>query len=253
MIAIYLCDDNPAVRCQVQTFLERKILIEDYDMHIVCSTDDPEALLDILKQKDTRQGVYFLDIDLKNDTWDGFLLGQAIRRLDPRAILVYITSYADLAFRTFQYHLEVFDYIVKEPDRLEASVLRCLEDIYSRLVDRRREPEEVFTLRTGDMLRHIPVRDILYFETAPTPHHVLLHTANSRLDFVGSLNDLAHQLGSHFVRTHRAYLVAEDKIEAIDLKRNRLFAGGRECLISRAGKAELRRRMENREQTVRDS
>lgn len=62
------------------------------------------------------------------------------------------------------------------------------------------------------------------------------------MDFLGSLNELEIQLGDQFIRTHRAYLVAADKIEAIDLKNNRLWAGGHECLLSRAGKAELRKK-----------
>ena len=47
------------------------------------------------------------------------------------------------------------------------------------------------------------------------------------------------KLGDRFVRTHRAYLVAADKIEEVDWKHHKLWLGGRECLISRGGKAEL--------------
>ena len=90
---------------------------------------------------------------------------------------------------------------------------------------------------------HVPLGYILFFETAPVPHHVLLHTPTSRMDFVGSLNELEAQLGGRFIRTHRAYLVAADKIETVDLKHNRLWAGGYECLLSRAGKAELRKKL----------
>ena len=92
-------------------------------------------------------------------------------------------------------------------------------------------------------MRHIPLGDVLFFETAPSPHHVLLHTASSRMDFLGSLNELEARLGDRFIRTHRAYLVAADKIEAVDLKRNKVWAGGHVCLLSRAGKAVLRQKM----------
>jgi len=52
---------------------------------------------------------------------------------------------------------------------------------------------------------------------------------------------LETQLGHQFIRTHRAYLVAADKIETVDLKQNKLWAGGHECMLSRAGKAKLRK------------
>ena len=240
MIDIYLCDDEEAVRRQIQTALERKILIESYDMRVVCSAAGARELLDAAENE--RRGIYFLDVELKDGEWDGFRLGQELRRRDPHCTLVYITSYGDLAWRTFQYHLEAFDYIVKERSQIGPAAARCLEAICGRLLAQPRDPAELFTLRTGGVVRHVPLEDILFFETAPTPHHVLLRTANSRLDFLGSLNELELQMGDRFIRTHRAYLVAADKIEAVDLKRNTLWAGGHACLLSRAGQAALRKR-----------
>ena len=240
MISIYLCDDDDAVRHQIQTALEWKIFVENYDMKVICSAANAQELLDAVEQGG--QGVYFLDVELKDGEWDGFRLGRELRRRDPRGTLVYITSYGDLAWRTFQYHLEAFDYIVKGAEPIGPPAARCLDEIHARLLAERQAPTEMFTLRTGDIVRHVPLRDILFFETASVPHHVFLYTSGSRMDFLGSLNQLEVQLGAQFIRTHRAYLVAADKIEAVDLKHNRLWAGGHECLLSRAGKAELRKK-----------
>ena len=241
MIQIYLCDDEEAVLHQVKTALEWKIFMENYDMEVACAVPSAQALLDALG--DSRRNVYFLDVDLKDGAWDGFTLGRELRRRDPHGTLVYITSYGDLAWKTFQYHLEAFDYIVKEPDRIGPSAARCLEAVHARLLDERRDPAEVFSLRAGEETRHVPLADILFFETAPRAHHVFLHTADSRLDFVGSLNQLEQELGGRFVRVHRAYLAAWDKIEAADWKGNRVRVGGRTCLLSRAGKAALKQKL----------
>ena len=240
MIGIYLCDDEESVRRQIQEALERKILVEDYDMKVVCSAANARELLDTAEGE--KRGMYFLDVDLKDGEWDGFRLGQELRRRDPHGTLVYITGYGDLAWRTFQYHLEAFDYIIKKPEQIGPSVSQCLSEIHLRLLAERQDPAEMLTVRTGETVRHIPLRDILFFETASIPHHVLLHTSNSRMDFLGSLNELEIQLGDRFIRTHRSYLVAADKIETVDLKHSKLWAGGRECLLSRAGKAQLRRK-----------
>ena len=174
-------------------------------MEVACAVPSAQALLDALG--DGRRNVYFLDVDLKDGAWDGFTLGRELRRRDPHSTLVYITSYGDLAWKTFQYHLEAFDYIVKEPDRIGPSAARCLEAVHARLLDERRDPAEVFSLRAGEETRHVPLADILFFETAPKAHHVYLHTADSRLDFVGSLNQLEQELGGRFVRVHRAYQI----------------------------------------------
>lgn len=241
MIKIYLCDDEDTVRHQIQTALKWKILAENYDMKIECCSANAQELLDAVEND--KQGIYFLDVDLKDEVWDGFQLGRELRRRDPHGILVYITNYGDLAWRTFQYHLEAFDYIVKGPEPIGPSASRCLDEIHARLLAERQTPTETFTLRTGEMVRYIPLSDILFFETAPTPHHVFLHTPSSRIDFLGSLNELEIQLGDQFIRTHRSYLVSADKIEAVDLKHNKLWARGHECMLSRAGKAQLRKKM----------
>ena len=209
-------------------------------MKVVQSAASARELLDAVKNG--RRGIYFLDVELKDEKWDGFRLGCELRRRDPHGTLVYITSYGDLAWRTFQYHLEAFDYIVKGPEPIGPAAAQCLEEIHARLLEEHQNPAEMFTLRTGEMVRHVPMRDILFFETASAPHHVFLHTSGSRMDFLGSLKELETQLGDSFIRTHRAYLVAADKIEAVDLKHSRLWTGGHECLLSRAGKAALRRK-----------
>ena len=240
MISIYLCDDEESVRHQLKTALEWKIFMENYDMEVACAAAGARDLLDAVR--DGSRSVYFLDVDLKDGEWDGFRLGRELRRRDPHGTLVYVTSFGDLAWKTFQYHLEAFDYIVKEPERTGPSAARCLEAVHARLLDERRDPVEVFSLRTGDETRHVPLADILFFETAPKAHHVFLHTADSRMDFVGSLNELERELGGRFIRVHRAYLAAADKIEAVDWKGNQVRVGGRTCLLSRAGKAELHKR-----------
>lgn len=238
MIQIYLCDDEESVRHQLRTALEWKICMEDYDMKVVCAVSTAQELLEAVE--DNSRSIYFLDVDLRDGEWDGFTLGRELRRRDPHGTLAYITSYGDLAWKTFQYHLEAFDYIVKDGEQTGAAVARCLEAVHTRLLHERRDPTEIFSLRTGEETRHVPLSDILFFETAPKSHHVFLHTADSRLDFVGSLNELESELGGRFVRVHRAYLAARDKIEAVDWKEGRVRVGGRECLLSRAGKAQLK-------------
>ena len=91
MIPIYLCDDEEAVRHQIQTALEWKIFMENYDMKVVCAASAAQELLDAAE--DGRRGVYFLDVDLKDGAWDGFTLGRELRRRDPHGTLIYITSY----------------------------------------------------------------------------------------------------------------------------------------------------------------
>lgn len=240
MIQIYLCDDDEKILRQIQTVLEKKILIEGYDMKVTCAASTVRELLEAVEEN--RQSIYFLDVDLKDEKWDGFRLGVELRRRDPHGILIYVTSYGEMAWRTFQYHLEAFDYIVKEPGQTGAAAARCLDAVHARLLNERRDPAELFAFRTGEEIRYVSLDDILFFETAPKSHHVFLHTAESRMDFVGSLGELENELNGRFVRIHRAYLAAWNKIRTVDWKESRVWIEGRECPLSRTGKSELKRK-----------
>lgn len=63
--------------------------MEDYDMKVIC-TAAAQELFDILE--DNRRSIYFLDVELKDEAWDGFSLGQELRRRDPHGTLIYITG-----------------------------------------------------------------------------------------------------------------------------------------------------------------
>ena len=81
-------------------------------------------------------------------------------------------------------------------------------------------------------------------------HHVILHGKNQRIEFLGSLNDIAQRLNDRFMKIHRSYIVALDKIDEINLKHNTVRAGGEILSLSRREKSKLLERM-NTEETFR--
>ncbi|MDE6908427.1 MAG: LytTR family DNA-binding domain-containing protein [Lachnospiraceae bacterium] len=244
MIEIYICDDNETARKQIREEIEKKLLIEDYDMRVVFDGGEPRSFLETVRNASQKRNVYFLDVELHDTKYDGFLLGKEIRMLDPRGMLVYITSFQNLAYRTFQYHLEAFDYIVKGGGGQRESIDRCLEALHLRLKqEAQKDVDEIYSVKVGDTFKNVPVQDILFFETSQKGHHVILHTECSRMDFVGNLNEIEGQMGERFIRTHRSYLVAVEKITEIDLKHNKVKAGKQECLVSRKMKSALMERV----------
>ena len=81
--------------------------------------------------------------------------------------------------------------------------------------------------------QHIPLDEIDYFETSPRSHYVVLHAKHDRKEFIGNLSDIEKQLFPRFLKIHRSYLVALDKIDQLDLKNNQVFIEGNVCLVSR--------------------
>lgn len=240
MVEIYICDDEDIIRENIREILEKRIVIEGYDMKIQCSCSSPIMLIAHLKRSLQKRNLYFLDVELDCQDYDGFLLGKAIRSLDPHGTIVYITSYKDLAYKTFQYHVEAFDYIVKgDEGDLQEAVSKCLSSVQSRLKAENADGGQFYTLRAGDVIRHVPLGEINFFETSSKPHFIVLHGEHQRIEFLGSLQDIEEELGDQFFRTHRSYLIAVDKIEAVDLKHNRVTVGGEVCLISKKEKSRL--------------
>lgn len=92
VLQIYICDDEIEILNFIKKEIDNQVLIQDYDMKVSsCYTNPIDLMKDITNSK-TRRNLYFLDVELKNEKYDGFLLGKAIRNIDPHATIVYITS-----------------------------------------------------------------------------------------------------------------------------------------------------------------
>ena len=218
MLPVYICEDDAVLRSAQRRFLERQILIEGLDMEVVLCSGHPEEVLRAVDASSGR-GIYFLDVELKGESMDGFALGQEIRKRDSRGFIIYVTAFADLAFETFRYHLEALDYIVKgDAEQMYAGIRHCLQVITERMCEENKQERRFFSVKVMDVVKHIPVDEIMFFETAGRTHRIELEGA----------------LGEHFLRAHRAYLVNTAQIAELDLKnREILMQNGERCLFSR--------------------
>ncbi len=244
MLPVYICEDEEEIRRIQMEYLEKQILIEGYDMKIAVCSGCPEKILDAVKDASGR-GIYFLDVELKGESMDGFSLGQQIRKYDPRGFIIYVTAYKNLAFETFRYHLEALDYIVKESmETMNEGLRHSLSVITERMQAEQGEHREFFSVKVMDVVKHVPVDEIMFFEAAPGTHRIALHGTNDWFDFIGSLRELEGQLGSRFLRTHRAYLVNVEQIAELDLKGREIrMKNGERCLFSKNMKGQLLERI----------
>ena len=142
MLPIYICEDDALILAAQREFLEKQIMIEGYDMEIALCSKHPQEIIEAVAASPKR-GIYFLDVELKDEPMDGFMLGQEIRKFDARGFLIYVTSFPDLAFETFRYHLEALDYIVKgNSDKMLAGMCKSLSIITERMCKEQGENKE---------------------------------------------------------------------------------------------------------------
>ena len=197
MIPVYICDDEPPIRKNLEQIVAGQILILDSDMGPVRALDDPDELLRA-QREDAVPAIYFLDIDFPG-RMSGLELAQKLRRYDPRGFIVFITAHSDLAFETFRLRLEALDYIVKgDRDAMTVRVQHCLESIRERMQAQRPGQGGYCTVKILDTVRHIPVDSILYLDEVGLRLTLRLHMDGELLEFNSSLDHFAAQLGDGF-------------------------------------------------------
>ena len=101
MTEIYLCDNELIWLEQMEQAISDFIISSDWALAIACRASAPQELLNQLMQHRTSGGIYFLDINLRSEM-NGITLGAEIRKLDPEAVLVFVTSHDELVMDTFR-------------------------------------------------------------------------------------------------------------------------------------------------------
>jgi len=217
MLKILICDDEPMQRKRVEDIVHRQIILNDYDIEFTISVDNPQSLLDCIRNQKIKGGLYFLDIDLKSDL-HGFELATEIRELDVSASIVFVTAFDNLIHQVFKYKTEAMDYIVKShpPEEVERKISECIQVAYSRYLEGKHNSIKYFTVKVANQVFNVPYDDIISFETSTDIRNkMVLHTANSDLEFYSSIEAI-EALGLPFFRNHLSYVVNLKNVVRID-------------------------------------
>ena len=127
---------------------------------------------------------------------------------------------------------------------MQEGIRRCLKVITERMREEKGEEREYFSVKVMDVVKHIPVDEIIFFETSGRTHRIELHGLHDRIDFIGSMQELEEKLGERFMRVHRAYLVNVDQIAELDLRGREIrMKNGEKCIFSRNMKGALLERI----------
>lgn len=230
MMRMFICEDNAEQRRQVETIVRNYVLAEDLDMELALSTDNPDKVLQYLTEHNNVTGLYFLDVDLGH-SMTGIALAAKIRELDDEGKIVFVTTHGELSFLTFTYKVEAMDYIVKDaPEGIGRRIRECIDVANSRHMSERHSRKKRFKLKTGDRIRSINYEDIMFFETSPSPHKLILHTDNAQFEFYGSIKELEEQHECLY-RCHKSYVVNKNNIKHIDRARREIEMVNEETLL----------------------
>lgn len=193
------------------------------------STEPLEALI---KLQSESIDLLFLDINMPE------LSGISLARvLEQPPLLVFTTAYPEFAVEGFE--LEALDYLVK-PISFER-FLKAVHKATARL-DTKAEPTHL-AVKADRRLYNIRLYDILYIEAYGD--YIKIYTKDQVIIPKETLNNIELQLpASQFLRVHRSYLVALDKIEF--LEGNLIQIGKIKIPVGQSYRDELLEKLDNR-------
>lgn len=232
MLHVIICEDDSRQLQRMEDIILRYIMIEELDMELAIATENPDKVLDYVQKNPNQQRLYFFDVDLQHEI-SGLTLAAEIRKFDDTGKIVFVTTHGELSYLTFTYKVEAMDYIIKNSQKeVERRVRECIDLAIQRYLMDKESFGKRFKVKVADTIRSIPYEDIMFFESSPSPHRVILHMKNRQIEFYGSIRDLEEK-DSCLYRCHKSYVVNRNNILKINqTERVAEMINGEEVLIS---------------------
>ncbi len=215
-----IVDDEELARRLVRSYCDRLPALS-----VVGEAANPIQALQLLREREI--DLLFLDIQMPEMT--GLDLLKAVRHL-PAVILT--TAYSDYALESYEF--DVVDYLLK-PFSFERFV-RAVEKVKDPASP---APATYQLVRSEHKVYRIAHATILYIESMR--EYVAYHTAEGRTLALGSLRQLEEELPENFLRVHKSYIVAKDKVSA--LEGNLLHLGTERIPIGGSYREEVKRKL----------
>ncbi|NBI62255.1 DNA-binding response regulator [Clostridiales bacterium] len=224
MLNVMICDDEKELRIDLKRIIDRSLGLWGVSYSIF-EFSSAEALISSYKGNQDQQ-ILFLDIKL--DGVSGMDAAEHIRRLDPSAVIIFVTAYSDFVFQG--YDVRAFNYILKPYQ--EEKIVQVLRDALDLL--NMSQETCLFIEQRGKTLR-LPFARIQYIFSEKHLLHAV--AAGETFSFYGKLGDLANTLPDCFVRIHNRYLVNLNHLDA--LEKNSVRVAQKTLPVSRSYKQAL--------------
>jgi len=202
---IAICDDeNSAAQKLEKTVnfvMERSVY--DYDFKSFFSGDE---LLEYLRFNPQYFQIYLLDIEMPGT--DGLKTAAEIRRCDSDAVMIIVTSHAELMPEAFR--ILAFDYIIKP---FQSNIIKKVMLSAVNLLESR---NKLYSYKIKKTTCTVYRSQIEYIESFG--RKIVLHLTNEeKREYNGTLKDAAGKTeGFTFVQAHNSFIVNLERIAKLD-------------------------------------
>ena len=159
--------------------------------------------------QNTKIDAIFLDIKMPDITGIDFL-----KSLHNPPMVIFTTAYSEHAVHSFE--LDAIDYLLK-PFSLSRFLKACnkAQELFNYRNEPSNKPETFIFVKDGYEQIKVMINDILFVEASG--NYTLIQLEDSLISSRITINDLAELLPKNqFVRCHRAFIVARNKIAKFD-------------------------------------
>ncbi len=222
-----IIDDEPLALKGLEEY------VQDIEyLHLSGTFDTPLKAMDILTEGNVQ--LMLLDIQMPKITGLEFL-----KTLKNPPFTILTTAYPEYALQAFE--LNILDYLLKpfSFDRFLKAVMKAktLTETEQQPVARINEGAAgYFFLKTDSKLVKITHDEVLYVEALQ--NYVAVYTRERKHLSYLTIKSVEEQLPAHrFIKIHKSYLVAADKVESIE--GNEIIIGAHRIPISRNNKEEV--------------
>ncbi len=242
MLTIFVLEDNFLQQSRIESAINIVLKRNSLKCRSINIFGKPQQLLDAIVERGAHQ-LFFLDIQIGNDTKKGFEIASQIRQRDPNATIVFITTHSEFLPVTFQYKVAALDFIDKS-----LSEEKYLEHVESAIVVTvgnmgKSVQEDSFSFETSLAAIQVPFHKILYFETSSTVHKVILHTKDERIEFYARLSQIV-KADERLFKCHKSFVVNPENITKIDKEKGIVyFETNDTCLVAKLKQKKLIEKM----------
>ncbi len=220
-ISCVIIDDEPLARAGVRDYAEKVGFLEVIGE---CkSATEARAFLE-----EHPADLMFLDINMPKVNGLEF-----VKSLQQPPLVIFTTAYRE--FASDSYDLDALDYLVK-PITFER-FYKAVNKAYQHFESTARPVLDHFYIKVDGVITKVNVVEVLYIEGMKDYIKVYL-SDGSRLITLLSLKQVEALLpGDQFVRVHRSFIVAKNKVESIE--GNTIHMAGQEIPIASNLRAEV--------------
>ena len=201
-LSCIIIEDEPLAAQKLEGFVKRS-------PHLSLEQSFRSSLDGLRHIKENPVDLVFLDIQM--DEMTGIEL---LESLTKKPLVILTTAYQEYAIKGYELH--VSDYLLKPYDFTR--FLKAVDKVYEEFVQRQQPAEagQSIFVRTEYRIEKVPVEAILFIEGMSD--YLRVHTSDGRkimcLQKFASFEEVLP--ADDFVRVHKSYMVALDKIENIE-------------------------------------